>query len=387
MDYTIKKVKKAEKAEKIQKLKNSTRQLIRYFMASRIKMSDIAEKIGVSTVTISKALTGKDGVSGELRQTIKQKAAEMGYVYNSLPRNMLQGRTYNIGVLIADRYLGYSSFYWIFYKSLLQAFKKTNYLGILEIVGDKDEIDCVAPEFFDQQRVDGLILLGQFSDSYLAAITSKTRRCVFLDFYSDIGACDCVASNNFLGSYNLTKLLIGAGHTKIAFIGSTSATTSILDRYMGFCKAMLEVGLVYEAAIEDRDKNGRYIPLSLNAGCYTAYVCNSDQLAGNVIRDLQKSGLRVPEDISLVGFDNESETVTAGLSVTSLEVNTASMCESALTFLIQHIENEAYVPHGRSFIDGTVVVKHSIAPPREGCKQAGVVATGLCHFSPFTALT
>jgi LacI family transcriptional regulator len=328
-------------------------------------MSDIAKKIGVSTVTVSKALTDKDGVGEELRQVIKQEAAEMGYVYNSLPRNMLHGRTYNIGIQIAARYLGESSFYWIFYQRLLQAFKKTSYLGILEIVDDQDEMACVAPAFVDQQKVDGLVLLGQFSDSYLAMITGKTDRCVFLDFYSDIGACDCVASNNFLGSYNLTKLLIGAGHTKIAFIGSTSATTSILDRYMGFCKAMLEVGLVYEAAIEDRDKNGIYIPLSLKADCYTAYVCNSDQLAGNVIRDLQKSGLRVPEDISLVGFDNESEAVTAGISVTSLEVNTAKMCETALAFLIQHIENGAYAPHGRSFIDGTVAVKDSIVPPRK----------------------
>jgi LacI family transcriptional regulator len=247
----------------------------------------------------------------------------------------------------------------------LQAFKKTSYLGILEIVGDRDEMDCAAPAFVDQQKVDGLILLGQFSDSYLAMITGKTGRCVFLDFYSDIGACDCVASNNFLGSYNLTKLLIGAGHTAIAFIGSTSATTSILDRYMGFCKAMLEAGLSYEAAIEDRNKNGTYIPLSLRADCYTAYVCNNDRLAGTVIRQLENCGLRVPDDISLVGFDNESKTITADVGVTSLEVNTTAMCDAALAFLIQHIENGAYAPHGRSFIDGTVVLKQSIAPPRK----------------------
>jgi LacI family transcriptional regulator len=183
---------------------------------------------------------------------------------------------------------------------------------------------------------------------------------VFLDFYSGIGETDCVASNNFLGSYNLTKLLIDAGHKKIAFIGSTAATTSILDRYMGFCKAMLEAGLPYDNAIEDRDARGFYIDIPLQLDKYTAYVCNNDRVAGYVITQLRECAILVPDDISLVGFDNESKAITAGVGVTSLEVNSAAMCTLALDFLIQHIENEHYTPHGRSFIDGTVVVIQSI---------------------------
>jgi LacI family transcriptional regulator len=329
-------------------------------MASRIKMSDIAKEFGVSTVTVSKALTGKDGVGIELRAAIKKKAAEMGYVYNSLPRNMLEGRNYNIGILIATRYLGESSFYWTFYQKLLDSLKKTDYFGILEIVSEEDEDQCAPPVFIDMNKVDGVILLGQLSNAYLTMITKRMPCCVFLDFYSEIGEADCVASNNFLGSYNLTKLLIAAGHRQIAFIGSTSATTSILDRYMGFCKAMLEAGLPYENALEDRDAKGSYINISLHLDKYTAYVCNNDQVAGNVIRQLHECAVLVPNDISIVGFDNQNKTVTAGVGVTSLEVNTATMCGVAVSFLIQHIEDENYTPHGRSFIDGTVIVKQSI---------------------------
>jgi LacI family transcriptional regulator len=331
-------------------------------MEPHIKMSDIAKEIGVSTVSVSKALAEKEGVSAELRRLIKQKAGEMGYIYNSLPHNMRKSRYYNIGILIGSKYLGENSFYWIFYQKLLEALKQTKFLGILEIVTEDDEAACSCPAFFG--KVDGLILLGQLSDEYLAMITSKTARCVFLDFYSEIGKCDCVASNNFLGSYNLTKLLIGAGHKKIAFIGSPSATTSILDRYIGFCKAMVEAGLSYEEAIEDRDgKGGLYAEIMLEPGKYTAYVCNNDRLAGRVIRQLGKQGLAVPHDISVVGFDNESETITSGVSVTTLEVNIGAMCETAADLLIQHIEVPDYIPRGRSFIDGKVVVKQSIASP------------------------
>ncbi|MDR0387334.1 MAG: LacI family DNA-binding transcriptional regulator, partial [Treponema sp.] len=324
---------------------------------------DVAKAVAVSTVTVSKALSGKDGVSDALRKTIIRKAEELGYVYNSLPRNMREGRHYLIGILISSKFIGESSFYWFFYQELLSVIKRTPYLGVLEIIGAEDETNCTVPSVLNAKKIDGVIILGQMRDPYIAMITSKISRCVFLDFYSEIGSRDCVASNNFLGSYNLTKLLITAGHKKIGFIGSTAATTSILDRYLGFCKAMMEAGLPYEAAIEDRNAKGIYIDIMLCPEKYTAYVCNNDQIAGIVINRLRISGLEVPKDVSIVGFDNESAVVTAGIGVTSLEVNVTGMCELAVNQLIQQIELPDYVSRGRSFIDGRVVVKQSIAAP------------------------
>jgi LacI family transcriptional regulator len=278
---------------------------------------------------------------------------------------MLEGRTYNIGILIAAKYLGESAFYWVFYQRLLHTLKGTPYTGILEVVSDEDEITGAIPSIVTANKVDGLILLGQFSNAYLLSVTATIRQCVFLDFYSDVGQCDCIASNTFLGSYNLTKLLIAAGHKRIAFIGSISATTSIIDRYMGYCKAMLEAGIPHAAAIGDRDSKGVYLPeIQLNPGGYTAYVCNNDQVAGNVIRQLRRAGLGVPADVSLVGFDNESEAVTDGIGVTSLEVNVDSMCGKSIGTLIRHIESEDYGLPGLSVVDGKIVVKQSIAPPK-----------------------
>jgi LacI family transcriptional regulator len=326
-------------------------------------MSDIARRVGVSTVTVSKALGGKDGVSDALRELISEKAAEMGYVYNSLPRNMRVGRHYLIGILISARYLGETSFYWIFYQTLLAQLKQTSYLGILEIVSAEEEANCVFPPFAVANRIDGLIILGQMTERYIAAIVSRIKNCVFLDFYSETGGYDYVVSNNFLGSYNLTKLLVAAGHTRIGFIGSTSATTSILDRYMGFCKAMLEASLPYDAAIEDRSANGLYTEINLQPDTYTAYVCNNDQIAGIVIARLRYLNLEVPRDISIVGFDNESEAVTSGVGVTSLEVNVEDMCATAVDRLIERIESKTYRPRGKCFIDGRIVTKRSIAAP------------------------
>ncbi|MDR0708064.1 MAG: substrate-binding domain-containing protein [Treponema sp.] len=332
-------------------------------MKRAVRMSDIARRMGVSTVTVSKALGGKDGVSDALRKLISEKAAEMGYVYNCLPRNMRAGRGHLIGILISARYLGESSFYWFFYQTLLARLKETSYLGVLEIVSVEEEEKCVFPPFVVMNRVDGLIILGQMAERYIAAVASRINNCIFLDFYSETDGYDCVVSNNFLGSYNLTKLLVAAGHTRIGFIGSTSATTSILDRYMGFCKAMLEASLPYDAAIEDRDGNGVYTEIKLQPDAYTAYVCNNDQIAGIAITRLRELDIEVPRDVSIVGFDNESEAVTAGVGVTSLEVNVQDMCDTAVNLLIERIESKSYRLRGRLFIDGRVVIKESIAAP------------------------
>jgi LacI family transcriptional regulator len=334
-------------------------------MKPRIKMSDIARELNVSTVTVSKALNDKEGVSDKLREQIKQQAGKMNYVYNSLPRSMLKGRNFNIGILIGVKYLGESSFYWIFFQKLLAILKEKKYLGILEIVTAEDEECRLVPAFMQANKVDGVIVLGQLPDGYLQMVT-ESATCVFLDFYSEIGKCDCIASNNFLASYKLTKLLIDRGHRKIAFIGTTSATTSILDRYMGFCKAMLESGLPHSGAIEDRDSRGYTFPeYALDPGKYTAYVCNNDYLAGSVIRQLGRIGLRVPKDISIVGFDNAWNSVTGGINVTSVEFNVGRMCEAAVESILLCIEDENYRPHGTLFFDANIIAKDSVINPKK----------------------
>ena len=331
-------------------------------MKTQIRMLDIAKALKVSTVTVSKALTNKSGVSAALRAEIIKKAQEMGYVYTGFARGRVWGRNYLIGIIIGSKFLGESSFYWIFYQNLLSELKKTQYLGILEVVSLEDEHTCAAPSFILANKVDGVIVLGELSAAYLTMLTGLGVKCIFLDFYSKTGGCDCIASNNFLGAYTLTRLLIDAGHTKIAFIGSPSATTSILDRYMGFCKAVVEANLPYEKAIEDRDSSSHYTEFVLDPE-YTAYVCNNDRLAGHVIHQLHRLGKSVPRDVSIVGFDNECEDLTGGIGVTSLEINISAMCALAVNQIIKNIEDPDYIPHGQSFIDGKVISKASIAAP------------------------
>ena len=108
-------------------------------MAKSVTLADIAEKVGVSNVAVSKALSGKPGVSDELRIKIKQIADEMGYVSNTASKSAAI-ETGNIGVVIPENYYGYStSFYGQLYERVVRALFENKYYGILEILSKDDE--------------------------------------------------------------------------------------------------------------------------------------------------------------------------------------------------------------------------------------------------------
>jgi LacI family transcriptional regulator len=116
-------------------------------MKKNVKMADIAQKLNVSNVTVSKALADKDGVGDELRAKIKQLANEMGYSYNSVAKSLKDGRTYNIGIVVPDRFLGKTmSFYWVLYQNISKELLKRNYYGIFEILKPEDEDNLILPK-------------------------------------------------------------------------------------------------------------------------------------------------------------------------------------------------------------------------------------------------
>ena len=130
-------------------------------MAKNITMKDIAGELGVSTVTVSKALTDKDGVSDEVRQKIKEKAAEMGYRYNSLAKGMKEGRNGNIGIVVSDRFFEDNSFYNNLYRNIILKLNQTSYFGVFEIISQEQEEQCVLPSMISNSKIDGLIIMGQ----------------------------------------------------------------------------------------------------------------------------------------------------------------------------------------------------------------------------------
>ncbi|NLB85370.1 MAG: LacI family transcriptional regulator [Acholeplasmataceae bacterium] len=308
-------------------------------MKSQVKMSDIAKVLGVSTVTVSKALGDKDGVSVELRQKIKAKAQEMGYKISSASQTMRTGRHNNIGILISNRYLEGNSYYWSLYQDLLKELSEKEYFGILEIVSSQNEKQLMVPRIINESKVDAIIIIGQLRKRYLNKITEEAMgKIIFLDFYDLYLPVSCIVSDNFNGGYTVTKYLIDQGHQDLVFVGDVHATTSIMDRAMGFYKCMLDFkkDIRKEWYITDRNEEGFIVDPILPEVLPTAFVCNNDNTAKRLYRVLKEKGYKVPEDISLVGYDNFS-TENADIEITTMEVGHERLAKSAVQMIINVI--------------------------------------------------
>ena len=131
-------------------------------------MKDIAEQLGVSNVTVSKALNNKDGVSESLKQEIKVLAKEMNYFRSSPPKSVRNNKTNCISILVPERFMDSSqSFYLNLYKKINKKLEEQGYYGILHIISNQDEQELILPKVYFEQKVDGFILLGQPRKAYI----------------------------------------------------------------------------------------------------------------------------------------------------------------------------------------------------------------------------
>ena len=165
-------------------------------MGKKVTMRDIANELQVSTVTVSKALSDREGVSDEVRNRIKLKAEEMGYRYHSLAKSMKEGVSYNVGVVVAERFFSDNAFYSNLYQRLVIELGNADYSCILEILSYEDEKRDILPKMISSNKIDGLIVLGQLKKHYINTLSQEDIPYIFLDFYDEHFAIDTVDVSN-----------------------------------------------------------------------------------------------------------------------------------------------------------------------------------------------
>ena len=339
-------------------------------MSKQVTMRQIGQLMGVSTVTVSKALGGKDGVSDSVRAQIIEKAREMGYQYTSPVKLLKDGSGQDVGILVADRFFSDSSFYAALYKRLLQRLNEFFCYGILEILYAPDEQEIKLPVMIRSGKVDALIVMGQVSAEYMQALLSTSLPCVFLDFYTEHADVTSVVSDSVYGAYLLTNHLVRMGHRDIGFVGDISATSSILDRYLGYYKSLLQnnIPLHPEWILPDRGENGLLKEVALPGNMPTAFVCNCDETAHLLMGQLKRAGYKMPEDVSIVGFDDFLFARLCNPALTTFQVDQDGMARAAVKALIKKLNGQGGHT-GRIVISGHVVYRDSVQDLRTATAQ------------------
>lgn len=328
-----------------------------------VTMKDIAQLLNISTVTVSKALSDKEGVSLELKEKIKASAESMGYRYNSIAKGMKEGKSYNIGIIIAERFVkdDTEAFYLKMYQYVVKELYKVNYYGIMEIISSCKEKELAIPNVILENKVDGVIVLGQMSNDYLEMIKNSNVPLVFMDFDDDPLDVDCIVSDNNYDSYRMTNYLISMGHKEIGFVGNINATTSIMDRYLGYLRAMIlnNITVNDDWIIKDREEDGEYIEFVLPEKMPTAFVCNCDAVAYLFIRKLKSLGYKVPEQISVVGYDNYTFSGLSSTKLTTVAVDMKTMAEVTIGVIMRKIEGDTQT-QGRKVISGNLIFRDTV---------------------------
>lgn len=333
-------------------------------MKNGVKMVDIAQRLGVSVVTVSNALAGRDGVSDKMRTLICATAEEMGYVpsHNNTPKKPdTQGKS--VGILTSERFVGAKgTFYWELTAGISNRLSSANILTVYECITRENERKAVLPNTVTEHRLDGIIIIGQLSRNYIAELADTGIPLVFVDFYDSRFNVDSINSDSFNGGYILTDYLVERGHKDIGFVGSLNVTSSINDRFLGYIKCLMENNLTYrsEWLLDDRDDTGTLFErLDFPEKMPTAFVCNSDETAFRVISALRTKNVRVPEDISVVGYDNYTVSNICIPAITTVEVDINKMAENAVEIIEKKLSDNDYSA-GRCIISGKLIEKDSV---------------------------
>ena len=273
--------------------------------ARPVTLQDIAKATGYTVNTVSRALKDKDDIARETCDRIQRVAREMGYVRNYLASSLRSGRTRTLAMIAGSMT---NPFYAILADLLEQEAVRLGYS--LVILGSHDDpaTELNAVEIALSRQVDGVLITPcSFDSPALSVLRSSHVPFVLLSRYQEGTRDDCVYCDDEEGGYLAGKHLIEAGHAKLAMLTYRDVVFSSRERFSGFRRACAEAGLpegsVRFACLDDHTAILECLRRWIAEGI-TGLFSFCDVEAWNSITLLEGAGYRVPEDLTVVGFDN-----------------------------------------------------------------------------------
>lgn len=342
-------------------------------MSGKVTIRQIADQFGVSIATVSLALNDKPGVSSELRAKIKGAAKGAGYPMKPSPLKIHHQRLNTLGLLVKaepDLSSPPNPFYSRIIAGVDEACKDLG-LNLLfsTLPVDEHNLPQKLPPFIQDSMVDGFLMVGAFLDETIASMLEEwTVPIVLVDGYSDSGRYDMVVSDNFGASCQAVEYLIGKGHRHIAMVGGElDCYPNLRDRRNGYTRAMKDndLGGLYYANFNAASSQGEMEIMELlkNNPQITALFAINDNVAVGAIHAAQKMNLRVPDDISVIGYDDTILATTVSPSLTTMHVDTIAMGQGA-AHLISLRMHRPEATRVTLVVHPTIVERDSVASPR-----------------------
>lgn len=334
----------------------------------KVTIFDVAREAGTSYSTVSRVFSNSGKVAEVTKRRVIEVADELGYVPNKQARSLAGGKTHAIGILVPRFDNGYVS---SVVNGIDDEIAGTDYNILLYTTHRADQDEARYVNRIINDLAEGLIiLLPRHSETYLNALAAKNFPYVFVDHQGVSETSISITATNFRGAYDATEYLINLGHQRIAFITGHLDVRSGLDRLHGYRAALQDYGIEVEAELI---QNGDFLPQSgyiktqdlLNLKeLPTAIFASNDLMAFGVMNAITDAGLSVPEDISVIGFDNIPQTELFRPRLTTIHQPLTEMGRIATRMLLQQIEDPSKVPHQGTLLATELVIRDSCQPPK-----------------------
>lgn len=336
----------------------------------KVNMDDIAKKLNISKNTVSLALRNMPGVSSSTRKLIIDTANEVGYVYKKsiTAPAAKENESKSICLILSKNMRNLIGFYSYIQMGVEEEAKRNSLNTILYYYDEYDE-NFETPLCIKDDMVSGIITLGHVTRNNLNKIAGFNIPLVVIDEYYDNINLDYILTDNLCGGYMATEYLIQHGHRKIGFSGDIHQASSFYDRYYGFLKAMGDYSLQVDSPYGLIGKGlQKYINKDISPVVNelkslqefpTAFFCCNDPEALALYKAFEIMGLRVPEDISVIGFDNTDAAGNVSPELTTMNVKKELMGIIAARRLVEKMQDKPCIPQ-KILIPTTLVERQSV---------------------------
>ncbi len=316
-------------------------------MDKSITIKDIARQAGVSPSTVSRVLNSTKPVAVDKRALVLAAVEELQYRPNEMARGLARGRSMTVGVVVQD--IGSPFFAWIV-SGIEQGLDRAGYRPMLTTThwrtdNKSDEVRSL--QMVLERQGDGVIVVGShIPDEQLRAVAEQVPMVVVARRVQGLEA-QCVFIDNRDAAYRATRYLIGLGHTRIAHIRGTAGHPDANEREAGYCLALAEAGLlvnerlIVDAQFTEQSGLAGVEKLLARGEQFTAIFAANDQSAYGVMLGLFNHGYRIPNDVSVIGFDDQFLSAYTLPPLTTVHQPSLEMGKVATEGLLRMINNQA----------------------------------------------
>jgi len=340
-------------------------------MKKKVTLKDISEELNLSTAAISKALRGHEGISEKTRHLVHETAKRMQYkglVEESLPKP----DNGNVIILVDERDITEPHTMSLYY-FIDSALKARGLFVSLHGVSVANREKHIA-DIMDNENPIGILLFRNFSQKIVENLRKTNVNTIAIDFDYPHIDIDTVIVDNYYGAFLAVRHFIQMGHLKIGFIGDNNLSFSFLTRYHGFCDALKYWGVpmneeyMYDLQFQDafEDIHFNILTDQLNYDHLpTAFFCANDPVAFVLNNSLSSRGIRVPDEVSIIGFDNLDSCQWQIPPLTSVVYPRDHISERAVDLLLWRMKNPK-APCNKLLVQPELVIRESVTKAIKG---------------------